>query len=129
MTWLQVDNKLQTSLCIHAIWLVPLSFSHLLVSFLTCCMQNYIILASRLQLIRLVLFLHDQGPFSHWAHLPRHYSLIHMLLQTLKTHTMNMILKLCLKVRKKNIIIMKKSFIYSFCAQPFQTFQLSYHSM
>ena len=43
---------------------------------------------------------------------------------------MNMILKLCLKERKKNIIIMKKkSFIYSFYAKPFQTFQLSYHSM
>ena len=42
---------------------------------------------------------------------------------------MNMIIKLCLKVRKNNIIIMKKSFIYSFYEQPFQAFQFSYHSM
>ena len=42
---------------------------------------------------------------------------------------MNMIIKLCLKVRKNNIIIMKKLFIYSFYVQPFQAFQFSYHSM
>ena len=64
------------------------------------------------------------GPFAKtWQFNP-------LLLQTLKTHTMNMIIKLCLKVRKNNIIIMKKkSFIYSFYVQPFQAFQFSYHSM
>ena len=34
-----------------------------------------------------------------------------------------------LESKKNNIIIMKKSFICSFYAQPFPAFQFSYHSM